>query len=68
MVYEKVSDLVHDFMNFNAFKIILNFVYKLMQCLQQVEVPVGIDITAYDSGRSCQVRPDPKGESVSLGV
>ena len=37
-----------------------------MQCLQQVAVPVGIDITAYDSGRPCEVWPDLKGEGVAL--
>ena len=41
-------------------------VYKLMQCLQQVTVPVGIGIPAYDNGRPCEVGPDPKGEGVAL--
>ena len=37
-----------------------------MYFLQQVVVPVGIDITAYDCGRSCQVWLDPIGEGVAL--
>ena len=37
-----------------------------MQCLQQVAVPVGIDIRAYDRGRPCELEPDPKGEGITL--
>ena len=42
------------------------FVYKLMQCLHQVAVLVGISIAAYDCGRPCEIWPDPKGEGVTL--
>ena len=42
------------------------FVYKLMYCLLQVAVPVGIDITAYDCGIPCEFGPDPKGKGVTL--
>ena len=37
-----------------------------MQCLEQVEVPVRIGITAYDGGWPWQFWSDPKGEGVAM--
>ena len=37
------------------------FVHTLMQCLQPVEVPVGIDIAAYDVLVPCKPGPNWKG-------
>ena len=42
------------------------FVHKHMQCLQQVEVPVRIGITADDCGRPRQVWLEPKRGGYSL--